>query len=82
MLVGQAAVRNLVPSHPLHGLPEAVNVLRFLKEATESSKLLWANAGPALANQGPGRLHGREEIVVMVVIPQKTEAWMLSKFLC
>ena len=59
------------PSHPLHGPPEAVNVLRFLKEGTESSKLLWANAGLALANQGPGRLHGREEVVVTVVIPQK-----------
>lgn len=42
------------------GLPEAMNVLRFLNEATEFLKLLWANAGSALANQGPGKLHGRK----------------------
>ena len=47
-----------------------MNVLRFLKEVTESLKLLWANAGPGLANQGPDKLHGREESAVRVIIPQ------------
>lgn len=53
----------------LPGLPEAMNVLRFLNKATEFPKLLWANAGSALAIRAlVSSMAERQESMVRVII--------------
>lgn len=69
MFPGEAALRILAPPYnSFPGLKEAINVLRFLNEATEFLKLLRANAGSALANQDlVNSVAEREERIVRVI---------------
>lgn len=61
VIPGKAALRNLAPPyHSPPGLSEAMNVLRFPSEATESPQFLWPDAGFIFVFQVPSKLCGRK----------------------